>query len=409
MSNAALKTAQMRKFGWYGLLKNLKFFEPYLLLYMIFAGLTFTEIGILYAIREAIVWIFEIPSGVFADRFGKKTELIASFVFYIASFIGFALADSFAWFVVPMVLFGFGEAFRSGTHKAMIMAYLDHEAIDLPKRQVYGYTRSYSNVGSVVSSLFGIALILSMPDMSLLFLIAIVPYVLDLVLIASYPSFLNKRIDRRFSLVEFVRETGRALAYAVKHVRLRLYLVESAGFQAIFKSMRDYIQPLLYGATLTVLLLADRSLDDNIKIIIGLTYAVAQLVSVFVTRHAYRLGDYMSSGTLLALTWTMTATMAIALGLWSTSIPIILISFVMFYAALNLRKPYMVQKIGDATIDEKRASVLSIESQLSSVLIIILAPVMGWISDTYSIGTMFLVLGSAMVITGLIRYTKKGA
>ena len=43
-----------------------------------------------------------------------------------------------------MVFFGFGEAFRSGTHKAMIMAYLDKKDIKDSKSKVYGKTRSFS-------------------------------------------------------------------------------------------------------------------------------------------------------------------------------------------------------------------------------------------------------------------------
>ena len=70
MESAATKR-QFVKFGFYGLLKNIKFFEPYLLLYLYFNDVSYVEIGILYAIREAIIYIFEVPSGVIADRYGK--------------------------------------------------------------------------------------------------------------------------------------------------------------------------------------------------------------------------------------------------------------------------------------------------------------------------------------------------
>jgi len=77
---------QIRKFGYYGLLKNLQFFEPYLYVYLLSLDIDLFQIGILIAIREIITYIFEIPSGIFADYYGKKTELVICFVFYIASF-----------------------------------------------------------------------------------------------------------------------------------------------------------------------------------------------------------------------------------------------------------------------------------------------------------------------------------
>ena len=80
---------QLMKFNFYGLFKNLKFFDPYLWVYLYNNGLDITKIGFLIAIREVIIYIFEIPSGVFADEFGRKTELVICFLFYIASFVLF--------------------------------------------------------------------------------------------------------------------------------------------------------------------------------------------------------------------------------------------------------------------------------------------------------------------------------
>lgn len=132
---------QILKFSFYGFLKNLRFFDSYLYLYFIQSGLEFAQIGLLLTVREAIIYVFEVPSGVFADRFGKKTVLIISFAFYIVSFILFYLGSQFYDYVLAMVFFGFGEAFRSGTHKSMIMAYLDKKEIKDSKSKVYALIR----------------------------------------------------------------------------------------------------------------------------------------------------------------------------------------------------------------------------------------------------------------------------
>jgi MFS family permease len=402
-----LKRPQIKKFGWYGLLKNLKFFEPYLLLYLIFSQLSFTEIGVLYAIREAIVYIFEIPSGVFADRYGKKTELYICFSFYILSFIGFYLASSFVLFLIPMVLYGLGEAFRSGTHKAMIMEYLDQEDLKISKRQVYGYTRAYSNIGSTISSIFGVGLILFVPDLNILFLVAIIPYIAVIILIMTYPSYMNNRIENTFTWKGFLKENIDSIKYAFNAKKLRRYLFDTSTFQAVFKSIKDYIQPLIYTAGITFILIKNVSLDQNIKVYIGLTYATAQFISIFVSKNAYRIRKILPTDIILFGTWIMTALFAILLGVFDASIIIILIAIQAFYIALNIRKPYMVQRIGDATENNKRASVLSIESQLTSLMIIILAPILGLISDSYSIETMFLCLGIGLLIYACVQYLFK--
>ena len=118
------KDLQYYKFCSYGFLKNLRFFDAFFILFLVNKGLSYTEIGILYAFREIIVNLLEIPSGIAADSFGRKNALILSFLAYIISFVIFYISTGFWVFLIAFLLYGIGEAFRSGTHKGMIMRYL---------------------------------------------------------------------------------------------------------------------------------------------------------------------------------------------------------------------------------------------------------------------------------------------
>src|SRR5665811_577021 len=80
---ALTKNLQYFKFCSYGFLKNLRFFDAFFILYLVEKGMSFTQIGILYAVREITINIFEIPSGIAADTFGRKNSLVGSFLFYI--------------------------------------------------------------------------------------------------------------------------------------------------------------------------------------------------------------------------------------------------------------------------------------------------------------------------------------
>ena len=104
---------QIKKFCAYGFLKNLKFFEPYLLIFLMGKGISLFEIGILIAVREVLINVFEIPSGFIADYFGRKKELYFSFSFYILSFIFFFCTDSFPTALIAMVFFVWGKLFEA--------------------------------------------------------------------------------------------------------------------------------------------------------------------------------------------------------------------------------------------------------------------------------------------------------
>ena len=53
----------LARFSLYGFLKNQRYFEPFLVLAFLEKGLSFLDIGLLVAFREATVIAFEIPSG----------------------------------------------------------------------------------------------------------------------------------------------------------------------------------------------------------------------------------------------------------------------------------------------------------------------------------------------------------
>jgi len=125
----------MWKFRFYGFFKNLRFFEPFLLIMLLdpSIGLSLFEIGLLISIREIFTYIFEIPSGMIADKFGKKRELLICFIFYIISFVFYffgldpdTVVSNLVFLVIASIFFGLGESFRSGTHKAMELLWMEN-------------------------------------------------------------------------------------------------------------------------------------------------------------------------------------------------------------------------------------------------------------------------------------------
>ena len=87
--------------------------------------------------------------------------MIVSFVAYIASFAVFGVAKELAMLFVAMFLFGIGEAFRTGTHKAMIFTWLRAQGRLDERTRVYGYTRSWSKIGSAVSVVLAAVIVLA--------------------------------------------------------------------------------------------------------------------------------------------------------------------------------------------------------------------------------------------------------
>src|SRR6056297_3952494 len=239
------KDKMIWKFCLYGFLKNLRFFEPYLVIFLLSIELDLFSIGILYAVREAVTYIFEVPSGIIADTYGKKKELMACFVFYIISFGLFFSGRNFAALTAAMVFFGLGEAFRSGTHKAMIYSYLERKGWFEHKTYVYGMTRSFSLMGSAISAFLSVIFVLNIPSLKWIFIVCTIPYFLDFILIWSYPDFLDERKMTDFRFKGFFQLVIDHIRSVLHRPLLKKILLSSSIFDSVFKTIKDYIQPIL--------------------------------------------------------------------------------------------------------------------------------------------------------------------
>ena len=391
------KDPLIRKFCFYGLFKNLKFFEPFLVIYLLSMDLSLFSIGVLYSIREITNYIFEVPSGLFADHYGKKTELLICFVMYIISFVFFFIGGAFYILCIAFVFFGLGEAFRSGTHKAIIMSYLEEKQWFSFKSFVYGRTRSFSMVGSSVSSFVSVVFILGFGSLRLLFLFCIVPYIIDFILIASYPKRFNEKNRSVYSFKDFLRASADSIKSIARNKQVRKVLVSSSFFDAVTSTIKDYIQPILQAIILASSIAAIGSLDKNdvLSIYLAAIYGVVYLLSAAASRHVYRLDKFIPARRLMDIFLDVLAAAFLLLALFVSinSVYVIIAVYFIVFILRDSRKPVFVDAIGDLMDKKERVTTLSIDSQLKALFVIILAPLLGFLADRFSIPIMFVVLG----------------
>lgn len=390
---------QIRKFCAYGFLKDLRFFEPYLLIFLLGKGIGLFEIGILIAVREIIINIFEIPSGFIADYCGRKKELYFSFCFYIISFICFFFTESFITALIAMSFFGMGESFRSGTHKAMIYTYLDSKGWQDEKTYVYGRTRSFSLIGSACSSLIGIFLILMVPAVNMIFLFSVVPYILDFLLILSYPQYLDNT-DRSKD-----KKATEGLVELISHFRtrkmLRHILLEEGIFESTISFIKDLIQPIMEMIIIgsNVVILSALSPDDNLKVTLGIVYVFLNIVGAFSSRKAYLIKKGRSNIQCLYSIHVLLALSMVAVAIVARNSIMVFIVYIFIYALFNVRKPVFVDEIDEHIEKDERATILSIASLLKSLFLMIFAPLLGFIADRYGISLIMYILAGLFLLS----------
>ncbi len=381
------------RFSLYGFLKNQRYFEPFLVLAFLEKGLSFFVIGLLIASRELWVNLLELPSGMVADLYGRRRSMMTSFVAYIASFVILGLADGLPLLFLAMALFAVGDAFRTGTHKAMIFAWLRREGRTDERTRVYGYTRSWSKLGSALSGVIAAAVVFVGGGYVWVFWLSTLPYLAGLVNFLGYPSWLDGERGEDASLSTVARRLWAVLRASLAYRPLRRLLAESMGFEGCFHASKGYLQPLLQAAAVAWLggLALGQGLDTvrQTALLVGPAYLLLHLLSAWASRRAHglvrraggeeraaRVSWWLAAGLYGALLGSLLAG-------WFTPA---IVAFLLLHVVQNLWRPVLIARFDAWGSERWGATVLSIENQAKSLATMVMAPALGLAVDRVSAG-----------------------
>jgi len=302
-----------------------------------------------------------------------------------------------------MSLFGLGESLRSGTHKSLILSHLKMSKTESTKVEYYGLTRSYSQMGSAINSLIAAALVFFYGDYKIVFLAALVPYVINLVNLASYPKELDRQIKK-------AGKKGHSLLASFKSVdNIRVFL-NSASFDAFFKTVKEYLQPILASLALSLPFLLDFDGEKRTSIVVGLVYFFIYILTAYSSKYAYVFVKKTNNMPLaLNSTFLVGIVLIVFAGLFKifsiNILPVIL--FLVVFVIQNLRRPLNVSLISDIIPSEKLSTGLSVESQLKTILIALFSPIVGFLADRFGVGWALLSFALLMLaLFVLIRMRK---
>ncbi|KAA3656671.1 MAG: MFS transporter [Calditrichaeota bacterium] len=412
-----LRIPMLVRFCAYGFLKNQRYFEPFFVLALLEKNLTFFQIGILFSFREFMINIVEIPSGSFADIYGRRRSMLISFFAYILSFFIFGSMDHYSLLFVAMFFYAIGDAFRSGTHKSMIFSYLRINGKQDQRLTYYGTTRSWSKMGSALSAIISGFFVYYFQAYAFIFYFSCIPYMINVLNLLTYPAELNGKMPEKGPVIHVFKHTKNALREIFKTTALRNLIYESMGFDGVFSTMKEYLQPALKALAIGMLMHASllKNLTDIQKsvILIVPVYTLLFLTSAWISRNAQKIITTLGNENIAALiSWgfflifSVTLTIAGFAGiLWFVAL-----AFVLMYSLQNLWRPFLLSRLDSCSKEQHGATILSIESQSRRVVTVVLAPLLGYGFDALKTGQtdMEYALVGILGIVSSILFLSKG-
>jgi len=387
---APAERRQLWRFCLYGFLKNQQYYEPFFMLALLAKGLSFTQWGLLLGFSKVCNNLLEIPAGAIADVWGRRRTMLASFLFYIAAFSALAFSQSYWAFFPAMLLFAGGEAFREGTHKAMIFDWLTRLGRGDEKTRVYGITRSWSKLGSALAVVLAAAIVIATRDYKWVFILTTIPFALGIVNFLFYPKYLDGegRTGRLPGEVARMLWAGLRLAFSKK--QLRSLLVESMCFEGVYEAAKDYLQPLLKAVAAAALVSLPFALapgdQQMVKtaLLVALVGVPLSLLASFASRQSHRASAACGGDDRLAFWLWVTALglyLATGAALLGGAGALAIVGFVAITAVQNVWRPTLTSRYYCHAETGSAATTLSVESQAKGLVAAIVAPLLGLAVD----------------------------
>ena len=339
-------------------------------------GLTLSEIMLLKSVYSIVIVALELPSGYFADILGRRKTLVAGAFLGTAGFACYSFSHNYTAFIIAEIALGAGTSFISGADSAMLFDTLAAGRREKEYTRYEGINASIGNFSEAFAGLAGGALAL----ISLRF-----PFYIQVAVAATaIPAAMTLREPGKTNLSRKHLKTGDLVKVIVEILvrkkNLRYNLLFSSVIGAATLLMAWMAQPLFQDMGIPLALY-------------GVLWTALNLTVGFSSITAHRVEKRLGETNTLTMLAVAIPLLMVITGLIPDAgiLPVLFV----IYAFRGIATPVLKDYVNKSTSPEVRATVMSLRDLILRIMFALLAPLAGWLSDTYS-------LSAGLIITGLV-------
>lgn len=371
----------VRKNYIYSFLSNFNVTHGIWMLYLAFRGLTLFEIGMIESIFHITSFTMEVPTGMIADLYGRKTSRILGRILAVVSTVMMIVSSNMFFFAVSFAFSALSYNLESGAGDALIYDSLKAIGEEQDYMKISGRREICYQLASTGSLLIGGYL--GTIDYRYVYWFALGVGILTVIQSFSFVEPEYGKIEHEengFKTMAKQLKTSLGVMAADKKIGFLIVVMEV--FSLYFTTEFFYVQNLM-------------KMSGNTELEIGITLALGGLGGAFTASQAHRLDARFSADKLLRIFPILGI-----IGFWLMTVPgITWFSFV-FLASVD---GAMFVSVGDYVNrlipSEQRATILSFQSMLFSILMIVLFPLVGKIGDVFGLGRAFFIIAVFATVT----------
>ena len=328
---------------------------------------------IIYAMT---VTAFEIPSGILADKFGRKRMLAAYNALSAAELILLLFAHSFWQFAIAIFLAGIGKALSSGSENALLYDSLLNEGIHEKFEKYLGRLSAIDFTGSIIAALSG-GVLANFFRLEFNYVLSIVSVCIAFILTLSLkePPVLTKPENEISGIMQYTKQ---ALSIFKHNPLVFVYCLTGAVLGACLIYLDEFWQIVLERVGLPV-------------IFFGMVSAAASILRIPGNLFAYKLKEKFRYEHIL--TCLIAVNIVGYLAIFLARDLMCLAPMMLLFLVAGIVDPLVIGYLHHHAGSHIRATVESFSSLGLRMISAGAGMLFGYISSVYSIFAGFLVLG----------------
>ncbi len=358
-------------------------FMPVVVLFFMENGLSVGEVMQIQAVYSIAVALFEIPSGYFSDKLGRRLTLVLGMTITFLGVLMLCFAYGYWELMLANIMLGLAGSLISGTDSALLYDSLLQIQREDEYLKLEGRMYSVATFSEAIAAIFGglIAAHYGYRATFWAFLLCLLPGIL-LAWSLVEPKSDEEKTKAGWDNIQHI------LSYTfVGNVRLRWFVLLSASMGAATLTMAWFAQPYF----------KEIGFSDKT---IGILWSVLNLTAAVFSFSAFYMDQLMSRR---HLAWLIVIGIAAGYAGLGFSYGVLGIAFIfLIYVMRGIAVPVLKDFINMETPSDMRATVLSIRGFFIRITFAALAPFLGWISDVYTLQQAFLVAAVSFGAFGLV-------
>ena len=365
------------------LIKIAKWFNlimPIVVLFYQENGLSMSQIFILKSVYSIAMVTTELPSGYLADVWGCRRTILLGAILGTLGILIYSFSSDFYSFMVAEIVLGIGFSFISGADSAILYDSLKAKGREDEYIKYEGQITSAGNFAEALAGVVGgllATISLRTPYYFQFFVAAIA--IPAAVLLKEPQHVLDRPRLKMSEILSIVKLT-------YQQVEMRSAIMISSFTGAATLTYAWFVQPYFQEAGVPVS-------------VFGILWTLLNLSAGVFSMFSYRIERLLGNKNTLLL-----IVIFISLGFILTSIEISLTGIAIlfgFYMVRGIATPVLKDQINQYTDSKVRATILSVRNLEIRIIFAAVGPVLGYLTDTFSLQTALMVTGITYFIAAM--------